>query len=287
MKKALELANKKKDNEYYTTRADVETELEHYRADFNGSVILLNANDGNWSAFYTYFRDHWRECHLKKLISLSYGDAAAAAYIIDADGERTIPLTDDGSYDGECACRYADEADLIITNPPFSKMRDYLDFTISTGKKFLLLAPLTLFSYKNAVGYLVDGKVWCGITKPTTRSFICADGTAKKVPSQWITNLAAALRTKPYPFTATYEENAYEHFEERPDVINVNRVDKIPADYDGLMGVPITYAWYYCPTQYKVLGYMGDKNNNIYNLGNTYVNGVKKFARLVIQKVII
>jgi hypothetical protein len=171
-----------------------------------------------------------------------------------------------------------DEADLIITNPPFSKMRAYLDFTISTGKKFLVLAPLTLFSYKNAVGYLVDGKVWCGFTKPTSRAFTCADGTIKKVPSQWITNLAAARRTEPYPFTATYDENAYERFDERQDIINVNRVDKIPADYDGLMAVPMTFAWCYCPTQYKVLGYMGD------NFGGTYVNGVKKFARLVIQK---
>ena len=282
-KKHLETAYKKKDNEYYTTRATVEEELNHYRADYNGSVILLNANDGNWSAFYTYFHDHWRDYHIKKLISLSYGEGATA-YILDEDGEHAIPLTDDGAFDGECARKYADEADLIITNPPFTNIRDYLDFTISTGKKFLCLAPLTLFSYKNSVGHLVSGGVWCGITKPTSHAYTRADGTTKKIPSQWITNLPTAKRTEPYLFTATYDENTYERFDECQDIINVNRVDKIPADYDGLMAVPITYAWYHCPTQYKVLGYMGDKNGSAYNFGTPYVNGVKKFARLVIQK---
>ena len=303
----LGAAKRAKNDEFYTQYSDIEAEMNAY-VEFNPDVfrdktVLLPCDDPEWSNFTKYFAANFERFGLKKLIGTSYAKGAGSQQLtlfeqqsplFDADKhdmhgklfilERDMNSsgridTDDikfsGYLEGDGDFRSAevkalrDEADIIITNPPFSLFREFLAWVTDAGKKFVIIGNMNAITYKEVFPMLKDNETWLGFTHP--KEFIQRNGTIKKFGNIcWFTNLDHGQRHEPL-LLDTMEHNLkfnkrlrkklekdygkleYPHYDNY-DAIEVPFVEAIPSDYDGVMGVPITFLDKYNPEQFAILG---------------------------------
>lgn len=174
----LTVARKMKNDEFYTRRIDIETELSYYEMHFKDKTVYCNCDDPEKSEFWSYFYENFTKWGLKRLISTHYGKNA---YRFDYDGRTCIKicLTGDGDFRStECVDLFK-EADIIVTNPPFSLFREYVAQLMEYKKKFLIVGSMNAITYKEFFPLLKDNKVWLGYTHP--KIFVQPDGTIKNV----------------------------------------------------------------------------------------------------------
>ena len=302
-------AKKLKRNEFYTQFQDVENEIMHYREYFSNKRVLLNCNDGNWSAFFKFFLLNFDAFNLKELISLEYGEHAKAYIInddlnndgfIDENDIQVIQLNGDGSFQSEEGLQYIANTDIIVTNPPFSEFRTFLNILIDSGKQFLIVGNNNALSYQEVFKAIKENKVWLGYNTNKTMNFYLPKnyqelgyeakgedngnpyGTVAAI--SWFTNLPNKKRTEELILINSYNPINYPHYDGHDDIIEVDRVIHIPKDYDGYMGVPITYLNVYCPKQFELCALMASTTVTDTNWGYPYINGKKKYARVIIKR---
>lgn len=254
--RALKEARKKKDDEFYTTYEAIEGELKHYGGVFEGKVVYCPCDDYRWSEFVHYFRDNFKRLGLKELIATNY-DIGEGSYIYSYKGngvDVSIKHPGTGSY--REFDRLLERCDIVCTNPPFSLFKDFVEWIVAKEKKFIVMGPKTAFGYNDVFRLVKEGRLWTGITHPNTfkrredmnglvRWYVFKfDGGACNA---WF-NTEEMQRRALLRLTESY----WEHPEKYPkyedfDAINVDRVKDIPYDYDGLMGVPITFLDGYYP----------------------------------------
>ena len=339
----LSAAKRAKNDEFYTQYSDIEAEMNAY-VEFNpdvfrGKTVLLPCDDPEWSNFTKYFAANFERFGLKKLISTSYAKGAAnkqltlfeqESPLFDADKHDThgklFTLTRDkdgsgrvdgddiefsGYLEGDGDFRSAevkalrDEADIIITNPPFSLFREFLTWILEAEKQFVIIGSKNAITYKEVFPLLKENKIWLGpgfpggnayfrIAEDAIRDFASgvydsSTGLVKFRNVGWFTNIDHGLRHQPLlldtmehnlKFNKKLRKKLEKDFDkvEYPqydnyDAIEVPFVEAIPSDYDGAMGVPITFLDVFNPEQFEILGLsnVGDLLPGVHVIGPEWI----------------
>ena len=309
----LHNAKKAKNDEFYTRLEDIEKEMCHYREHFRGKVIYCNCDDPKESNFFKFFSLQFEFLGLKKLISTGYkenGHGVACIYEGDKnennlpdDSEiRTYELQGNGDFRSEECIEFLKEADVVVTNPPFSLFREVVAQLVEYNKKFLLLGNNNAITYKEIFPLIMSNKMWLGYSNNKTMEFVLSDSYEKwdriengkkigKVPAiSWFTNLEHDHRNRPLDLTQRYDPRYYPKYDNY-DAIECSKVMDIPRDYDGVIGVPITFLDKYCPNQFRIIGCTESEgkgfSNGLWNGGVTQpmVDNKRIYKRLFIQKV--
>ena len=334
--KNLNNAKIAKKDEFYTQLTDIERELQHYWQHFKDKVVLCNCDDPYESNFFKYFALRFNQLGLKKLICTCYNGSPVQgnelmidfgdfsdepkkiAYKVeitevkDLNGDGAVDLSDvryllqndknvlstlkTGDFrDPECI-ELLKQADIVVTNPPFSLFREYIGQLMKYEKNFLIIGSQNNVTYKEVFQLIMENKVWLGY-KSGDMSFrvpedyepretrYWQDETGQKWRSLgnicWFTNLDHNKRHEELDLVCRYSPEEYPMYDNY-HIINVNKIDDIPCDYDGVMGVPITFLDKYNPKQFEVLGMANSARWLSYEC-YTIINGRKIYNRVIIR----
>ena len=254
----LHKAKTAKNDEFYTQLTDVAKELMHYKKHFKDKIVFCNCDDPTWSAFWKYFHLNFAELGLKKLISTHY-DREEATYKMEYTGgyDNDIevgvktPLEGNGDFRNQECLDLLDESDIVVTNPPFSLFREYVAVLMEHEKEFLIIGNKNAITNKEFFPLLKNNEVWLGCTN--VKEFLQPDGSIKKFGNiGGYTNLNVAKRHKKLILWKNYTPEEYRTYDNY-SAINVNKVSEIPCDYDGVMGVPISFLDSHCPEQFEII----------------------------------
>lgn len=243
---SLNNAKQAKNDEFYTRLEDIEKELEHYSPYLKDKKVYCNCDSVD-SMFWSYFTTNYKRLGLKGLTATHYDPNGT--YRLDYINEQTVKtvVSGDGSFDSPTCKAILKDCDIVITNPPFSLFRDYID-TIK-DKDFIIVGSINAVTYKSIFPLFKAGRIRTGHT--TLSRFITPDSTEVSLCTMpWFTTLPVSRQE--LVLTATYNPTDYPTYSNYP-AINVNRVKDIPSDYKGLMGVPINFMIKHCSSQFKVV----------------------------------
>ena len=282
----LTLAKKRKKDEFYTQLVDVENELRHYREHFKGKVVLCNCDDPRTSNFFKYFADNFERLQLKRLIATCYksqdvdlfsqGDCERAIYqvyegdkngnlVVDDDEVAVRELKGDGDFRSAECIEILKEADIVVTNPPFSLFREYVAQLVSHDKKFLIIGHQNAIKYKEIFPLIKSDRIWLGFGfrggaghfysryEDVAKAGDHIKGMIRVSGVTWFTNLPVSKRKEMLPLYRSYSPEEYPRYVNY-DAIEVGRTSDIPMDYEGKMGVPITFMDKYNPDQFEIVG---------------------------------
>jgi hypothetical protein len=301
--KNLHKAKKDKNDEFYTQLSDIEKEISYYKEHLRGKVVFLNCDDPEESMFWNYFALNFEFFGLKKLVSTHFESVIPSyklelVYDINNDGKinklDTIktPLKQNGDFRSQESIEILKECDIVITNPPFSLFREYIAQLIEYDKKFIVLGNMNAITYKEIFKLIKDNKLWLGVTSP--KIFTQPDKTIKEFGNiMWFTNLQHQKRNEEIILYKTYygNESGYTKYDNY-DAIEVSKVKDIPIDYDGLMGVPITFLDKFNPNQFEIIwttdrggdGMLEDYKKKHDRFDSPVVNGKGIYKRIIIKK---
>lgn len=314
--KSLGDAKKAKEDEFYTQLSDIADELKHYRAHFKGKTVLCNCDDPRVSNFFHYFAYQFESLGLKRLITTCYKSQERDLFS-NHDCERAISLVYDGDKNGnrvpdpdeigihelqgdgdfrspECI-ELLMQADIVVTNPPFSLFREYVAQLMEHGKKFLIVGNQNNVTYTDVFPLFMENRLWLGYksgnmafrvppdSEPRTTRY-WQDENGQKWRSLgnicWFTNLDIPKRHEEIVLFRTFSPDAYPRYDNF-DAVEVGKVADIPCDYDGLMGVPLTFLDKYNPAQYEIVG---DDISLGASKGRFYLDGRRLYSRIVIRR---
>ncbi len=317
--KNLHMAAKAKQDEFYTQIADIERELYHYQKFFVGKVVLCNCDDPYKSDFFKYFTINFNRLKLKKLIATCYasspirfdvtevknfnGDGATylanVKCLLDDNKNFVTYLEGDGDFRSPECVDALNEADIVVTNPPFSLFREYFAQLIHYDKKFLIIGNMNAITYKEIFPLIMSNKAWLGYGFKKDPHFkvpddyeghgsrFWIDKHGQKWRSfgnlHWFTNLDIRKRHENISLYMEYSPELYPRYDNY-DAIEVSKTAEIPKDYFGVMGVPITFLDKYNPDQFEILGKIDSGKIDEYNLANPIINGRKIFKRIAIRR---
>lgn len=263
---SLHAAKDAKFDEFYTRIEDINEEMNHYEDKFRGKTIFCNCDDPTWSNFWRYFHLNFEYLGLKKLIATHYEPGEVQTYKMEYTGgddenfETGIKtnLEQNGDFRSSECIDLLKSADIIVTNPPFSLFREYMATLMKYKKQFLIIGNMNASHYKEIFPLLKNNQVWFGLSAP--KEFLQKDGTIKKFGNiHWYTNLDHYKRHEILETTYFYSKKddlypdlypKYENF----DGINVDKVNQIPLDFNGFMGVPDGFLDIYNPEQFELIG---------------------------------
>jgi hypothetical protein len=302
--KNLHKASQAKKDEFYTQLVDIENELKHYKDQFRDKVVYCNCDDPFESNFFKFFATKFNEYKLKKLITTSYSgspidlfqmagskdkkpvkieinkvpdtnndgsvDLADVKWLLEHDANVSAPLKESGDFRSDECIKLLREADIVVTNPPFSLFRDYVAQLVEYNKKFLIIGNVNAITYKECFKLIKDNKMWLGVSIHSgDREFRVPDSypleaAGSRVDNEghkfirvkgvrWFTNLDYKERHEKITFYKSYNPEEYPKYDNY-DAIEVSKTLDIPKDYDGVMGVPITFLDKYNPEQFEILG---------------------------------
>ena len=305
MNSNLHKARRVKNDEFYTQLSDIEDEIKHYKSHFEGKTVFCNCDDpnmGNGSNFFEFFAQQFDNLGLKKLITVSFNDTEPTyKWVVDRqldvnndgridkrDAIRSR-LTQDGDFRSDESIEILKEADIVVTNPPFSLFREYIAQLMEYDKKFIVIGPDGAWKYRRITDMFTlvkNNDIWLGFTNP--KSFVQPDGTVKKFGNiGWFTNLDHKRRHEDLTLYKTYNEEEFPTYDNY-HAIEVGKVNDIPLDYKGVMGVPGSYLYKHNPEKFEIIGFTnsGEKNPGLRHSldGNAYLNGRSKYTRILIKR---
>lgn len=337
--------------QYYDIEREVEAYLDYNPDVFRDKTVLLPCDDPEWSNFTKYFAQNFERLGLKKLISTSFAPESknykypvqlslfetespqfdanktnthGKIFVLthDKTGDGRIDIDDlewkylegDGDFRSQEVTLLRDEADIIVTNPPFSIFRDFWDWLMNSKKLFIIIGNKSCVTYKEVFPYFKNNTIWSGKkgwaggmwfeTKNPNDVDKVIDGiNMKNVPSIWLTNIEHGRRHQPL-ILMSMEDNlkyskhkeirgrdCYNHYDNY-DAIEVSHTDAIPNDYDGVMGVPISFLDKYCPEQFEIIGATESEGKGFScglwkaesKVNQALVKGIKIYKRIFIKK---
>jgi hypothetical protein len=337
-------AKSAKNDEFYTQYKDIQKEINAYLDYnpnvFNDKIILLPCDDPEWSNFTKFFAQNFVNFGIKKLISTSYASESKKykyphqISLFESESENFNPkitkkrgkiftlindgkskkvdindlkwnyLEGDGDFQSDEVKKLRDEADFIITNPPFSLYRDFLKWIIEAKKQFLIIGNKNSITYQEIFPLIKDNKIWAGKTSWggglwfETKNNEDVDKIVnglnmKNVSSAWFTNIEHGKRHEflqlmtlkdnlKYSKHKIIKKEGYKKYDNY-NAIEVPFADAIPSDYKEEMGVPVTFIEKYNPDQFEILGVMASTTITEHNFGYPFINGKKVYARIIIR----
>ncbi len=337
--------------QYPDIQNEINAYLEYDADVFKDKTILLPCDDPEWSNFTKFFAQNFANFGLKKLISTSYAidskfskegyqislfekespqfdkqktNSHGKLFILerDVDNSGVVDINDlqwqyldgDGDFRSDEVKALRDEADFIITNPPFSLFKQFLAWIVEANKKFIIIGSLSAITYKEVFPYLRDNKVWLGhgfnggnaYFRPATANadyangvFDASTGLVKFRNCCWFTNVDHGRRHEILPLMTMSDNIRYsKHAKvkgqeyrkyDNYDAINVPYTDAIPSDYEGVMGVPISFLNKYNPEQFEILGLTAGNIKGLAGIPNNgkdgpYIDGKLEYGRILIKK---
>ena len=292
--RSLIKASAAKNDEFYTRYEDINAEVMKYRRYFKDKIVYLPCDDpaGKKSKFWTFFVDNFDAFQLKKLIATHYdtegnaykiwidGDTTGDGYVDEGDSKQE-DLESNGDFRSPECTAILQECDIVVTNPPFSLFRNFLAWILAAEKQFLIIGSQNAFTYKEVFPLIRDDKIWMGYNM--VKEFYQPDGSIKKFGNIcWFTNLPSMKRNEELVLVKKYNSIDYPKYDNY-DAIEVSKVANIPMDYDGIMGVPITFLYKYNPNQFEILGdsryHDGSDTANDIN----FINGKSLYRRVLIR----
>ena len=311
--KNLHSAKDNKKDEFYTQLSDIERELKYYKHHFKDKVVYCNCDDPRVSNFFHYFSYNFEKLGLKKLITTCYKNqdmdlfsehtserAIYLEYAGDKNGNN-VPdpneigikhLKGDGDFRSKESIELLKQADIVVTNPPFSLFREYVAQLIEYNKKFVIVGHQNAISYKEIFKLIKENKLWLGYGfKGGAGHFINEhyedyatatdrkEGMIRVSGVHWFTNLDISKRHEDLILYKPYSSEEYPNYENY-NAINVNKTKDIPVDYNGVMGVPITFLDKYNPDQFEIIG-LGISNSGIEIGVQPYKEEHKKYRKEV------
>ena len=311
--KFLHAANRAKQDEFYTQLPDIERELKHYRKHFRGKTVYCNCDDPTISNFFRYFELNFAKLGLKKLITTCYKNrqtemfskhdmeaAAGVEYFGNGTQPAVFQLKEDGDFRNRECIELLKQADIVVTNPPFSLFREYIAQLVEHDKKFLVIGNMNAITYKEIFPLIKGGRLWLGHgpagkdmlfdvpedyatelvgNKKEGSAYRLVDGVIKGRLGNavWFTNLDHKKRNEELILFKRYSPEEYPKYDNY-DAINVNKTEHIPVDYGGEMGVPITFLDKHNPDQFQIIRFR--KGNDDKDLS---INGKCPYFRIVIR----
>ncbi len=287
---ALNSAKSAKNDEFYTQLTDIAKEMRFYRPFFRGKAVLCNCDDPYKSNFFKYFARQFNAWELKTLVATCYAglshkvevtevaddhqdgtvDLADVEYLLANHKNNLVKLKGDGDFRSEECIEYLKRADIVVTNPPFSLFREYVAQLVEYKKKFIIIGNVNSVTYKEIFPLIQADKMWLGMSihsgdrefrvpdhYPLDAAGCRVDENGMKYIRvkgvRWFTNIDIPKRHEELVLYKKYSPKEYPKYDNY-DAIEVNKVVDIPMDYDGVMGVPITFLDKYCPEQFEILG---------------------------------
>ena len=316
--KNLHKAKKGKNDEFYTQLSDIERELKHYKHHFKDKVVYCNCDDPRVSNFFHYFSYNFDKLGLKKLITTCYksqtwdlfsDNSSERAIYLEYNGDKNgnkVPdpeeigihhLEGDGDFRSRESIELLKQADIVVTNPPFSLFREYVAQLIEYDKKFLIVGHQNAISYRDIFKLIQEDKIWLGYGfKGGAAHFINTnyedyatagdhqEGMIRVSGVHWFTNLDISKRHDDLILYKTYlgNESEYPHYDNY-NAIEVSKTKDIPMDYQGFIGVPITFLDKYNPEQFEILGLSASAGYNEEIVGIPFL-GIKDARPLINNK---
>ena len=302
---SLSNAKRAKNDEFYTQLSDIENELKHYKSHFAGKVVYCNCDDARKSNFFRFFQKKFNDYGLKKLITTSYnenGHGSVLVYEGDTNGNgklddaeiKVSELKGNGDFRSEECIELLKEADIVVTNPPFSLFREYIATLVQYNKKFLVIGNQNAITYKEIFPLIKENKLWTGnnmvktfrvpqVTNKNCEVLPNGEIIAKFGSICWFTNLDIKKRHEEIILYKKYNEEEFPKYDNY-DAIEVSKVCEIPKDYDGVMGVPITFLYRYNPSQFEIVGCANHGTDNKYDLCKPTIKGKLIYKRLLIKR---
>jgi hypothetical protein len=272
----LRKANSAKKDEFYTQLSYIEKELGHYEDYFKGKTIFCNCDDPEESHFWKYFEMNFEHLGIKKLISTHFEDEKSS-YKLEIIGDRNhdgkinnldiikTSLKQNGDFRSPECIEILQEADIVVTNPPFSLFREYVAQLFEYNKKFIIIGNLNAITYKEIFKLIKENKIWPGSTLDGRNIWFRIPDSYEKyhkiengtkyafvASTIWFTNLDYKKRHEDLILYKTYNETDYPRYDNY-DAINIDKTKDIPMDYKGAMGVPITFLLKHNPEQFEII----------------------------------
>lgn len=307
-------AHKQKKNEFYTQLVDIELELKHYKDHFKGKTVFCNCDDPESSNFWRFFNLNFENYGLKRLLATHFEDTKQS-YMLemwrDENGTHSDirTLRQNGDFRSPECIELLKQSDIVVTNPPFSLFREFLSQLIEYNKKFLIIGNVNALTYKEVFPLIKENRMWFGAsihsgdrefrvpdTYPITASGyrISEDGTKyiRVKGVRWYTNLDFPERHERLILYKSYNAVEYPKYDNYR-AINIDKTVDIPCDYEGIMGVPITFMDKYNPNQFEIVGATESEGKGFSNglwdeksgVAQPLINGKKVYKRLFIRKV--
>ena len=292
---SLRTAQAVKNDEFYTQISDIEQEIGNYRKHFKDKIIYMPCDNPEWSNFWHVLKSQYIYLHYKKIIATFYNgvvDTDKQPYKLEYDGINEIKtlLGGNGDFRSKECTKILQESDIVITNPPFSLFREFVKWVMDADKKFLIIGNQNAITYKEIFPYLKENKMWLGYHN--VKTFKQYDGSEKDFGNVcWFTNLDIKKRHDTLETGCLYDDDpskypTYDNY----NAINCDKTNEIPDDYDGLIGVPITFLDKHCPAQYEIIDGIGRYSildNEATKKEGKYlsmINGEAKYFRLIIKR---
>lgn len=304
----LREAKKSKNDEFYTQLHDIEREIVHYTNYFKDKIVYCNCDNPLVSNFFKYFYDNFESLGIQKLIASYYSssDKYNGGFFIHEKGKDKVPYDEikptmfvgNGDFRSQESIDLLLISDIVVTNPPFSLFREHISQLIEYNKKFLVIGNINSITYKEIFRLIQNSEVWLGenlgrgisgFIVPEhydlygTEAYINENGERIVSPNNclWLTNLDLPKRHTHIQLTKKYygNEKHYPSYD-NCNAINVNKTKDIPSDYNGLMGVPITFLHKFSPSQFEVVRFRkGDDGKDL------SINGKCPYFRILIRKI--
>lgn len=311
--RSLKDAREAKQDEFYTQLSDIEREVRHYKAEFKGKVVYCNCDDPRVSNFFHYFSFNFEKLGLKKLITTCYKsqerdlfsqNGSESAIYLEYNGDRntnSVPdpeeigihrLQGDGDFRSAECIELLKQADVVVTNPPFSKFKEYLAQLIEHDKKFLIIGTMHALTYKEIFKLIQADKLWTGHGFQAGNAYFKTpypEGFAKGVYDEatglvkfrnvtWFTNMDTSKRHEDLILYKAFSPDEYPTYVNY-EAIDVNKLTDIPLDYEGVMGVPMTFLDKYNPDQFEIIGNSDDaeqmRDIGVRPLGDAFIKAYR------------
>jgi len=313
----LSNARKAKNDEFYTQLPDIENELRYYKEQFKDKVVFCNCDDPEESNFWKYFALNFEFLGLRKLIATHFEIEKPAYKLEIAQSIRgrisrlastRTSLKQNGDFRSPECVALLKEADIIVTNPPFSLFREYVAQLTEYNKNFIIIGNLNAITYRETFKLIKENKMWLGQSIHSgdrefrVPEYYPLNATSNRIDEngnkyirvkgvRWFTNLDYNKRHEELILYKKYNPEEYPDYENY-EAINVDKTNEIPCDYKGIMGVPISFLDKYNPEQFEIIGLMhsGDKSNEVEALrkdqshrNRGIIHGETKYARILIK----
>lgn len=313
----LHQALKQKKDEFYTQLCDIENELCHYREHFKGKTVLCNCDDPRVSNFSVYFVLNFKALGLKRLITTCYknnepdifslNECERAVYAIydgipecnSIEDAKQIPYKEfeysDGDFRSAECVELLKQADIVVTNPPFSLFREYIAQLFKYDKKFLIIGNQNAITYKEVFPMIKDNKMWLGFGfkggaghfmsnyEDTATAGDHRKGMIRVSGVTWFTNLDISKRHEDIILYKHYSPELYPKYDNY-DAINIDKTSDIPVDYDGVMGVPITFLDKYNPEQFEIVEFRKGKDGRDLVYSGIGGEKIQPYFRILIRR---
>jgi len=334
--KTLQDAKKNKNDEFYTQLNDIAKELKNYKYYFKNKIVYCNCDDPYESNFFKFFALNFNTFKLKKLIATSYSgspivggqmalhnfkglnnkdqvykieitemkdynkdgaiDLSDVEWMLKNKKYVSTPLKQGGDFRSDECKKILKDVDIVVTNPPFSLFRDYIEQLVKYKKKFIIVGNTNALTYKEIFKLFKENKIRTGYTNFNVGMFFVVPNNWKKYhhidnhgnkiarvsTSCWFTNFKIKKNNDIIILCKKYNKKDYPKYDNY-NAINVNNINDIPMDYKGVMGVPITFLNKYNPDQFEIIGQMVTTKIDSFNFGYPYINGEKIYARILIK----